>query len=138
MLKITPTLSIPRSELTYDYIRASGPGGQNINKVATAVQLRFSIRTSSSLTEEIKFRLAKLTANKLNHAGELVIKAKRYRTQDLNRMDADQRLASLIRKVLTKPIKRVPTHPSLASKARRIDSKKRKGKIKNLRKTYDD
>jgi ribosome-associated protein len=88
MLQVTPKISIPRSELTINFVRASGPGGQNVNKVATAVQLRFNIRTTSSLSEEIKSRLGKLAGHKMTKDGELVIEAKRHRLQEKNRVDA--------------------------------------------------
>jgi ribosome-associated protein len=133
MLQITPNLSISEDELIVTFIRASGPGGQNINKVATAVQLRFNVLKSPSLTEEVKTRLAKLAGSKMTKDGELVIEAKRFRVQEQNRADAELRLMALIRKALVRPKRRRPTRPTAASQARRIDAKKRKGKIKHLR-----
>lgn len=133
MLQITPFLSIPDSELTFDFIRASGPGGQNVNKVATAVQMRFDVRRSPSLTEDVKARLVKLAGAKMTGDGVLLIEAKRYRTQEQNRADAELRLAALIQKALVAPKRRRPTRPSLASQARRIESKKRRGEIKKSR-----
>jgi ribosome-associated protein len=133
MLQITPNLSISEDELTVTFIRASGPGGQNINKVATAVQLRFNVLKSPLLTEEVKTRLAKLAGSKMTKDGELVIEAKRFRVQEQNRADAELRLVALIRKALVKPKIRRPTHPTAASQARRVAAKKHKGKIKHLR-----
>ncbi|MCX6038385.1 MAG: alternative ribosome rescue aminoacyl-tRNA hydrolase ArfB [Chloroflexi bacterium] len=133
MLQITPTLSIPGDELTCTFVRASGPGGQNVNKVATAVQLRFDVRNSPSLTEEVKARLVKLAGNKMTQDGVLVIEAKRYRAQEQNRSDAEQRLTALIQKALFKPKRRRPTRPTMASQMRRVDSKKRRGAVKRIR-----
>jgi ribosome-associated protein len=133
MLLITPTLSIPDSELTIDFIRASGPGGQNVNKVATAVQLHFDVRNSPSLTEEVKMRLVKLAGSKITHDGVLVIDARRYRTQEQNRLDAEQRLAAYIKKALIKPKKRRATKPTASARAKRMDTKKRRGAIKRIR-----
>jgi ribosome-associated protein len=135
MLQITSTLSIPDDELTVTFIRASGPGGQNVNKVATAVQMRFDVFRSPSLTEEVKLRLVKLAGNKMTHDGVLVIEAKRYRAQEKNRSDAEQRLSALIQKALVRPKRRRPTHPTFASQVRRVESKKRKGEIKRLRRS---
>jgi ribosome-associated protein len=138
MLQITPFLSIPRSELTIHFIRASGPGGQNVNKVATGVQLRFDVCASPFLSQDVKVRLAKLAGNKMTLEGELVIEAKRYRLQDQNRADAEQRLSTLIRKAVPEPKRRQPTHPTRASQSRRVAVKKLKGKIKILRKFIDE
>jgi ribosome-associated protein len=138
MLQVTPSFFIPRNELTFSFIRASGPGGQNVNKVASAVQLRFNVRTSPSLADEVKVRLCKLAGNKMTRDGELVIEAKRYRVQERNRVDAEQRLVALIRKALTRPKRRRLTRPTAASQARRIESKKHKGEIKILRKSIND
>jgi ribosome-associated protein len=138
MLQVTPSFFIPRNELTFSFIRASGPGGQNVNKVASAVQLRFNVRTSPSLADEVKVRLCKLAGNKMTRDGELVIEAKRYRVQERNRVDAEQRLVALIRKALAKPKRRRLTRPTAASQARRIESKKHKGEIKILRKSIND
>jgi ribosome-associated protein len=138
MLQITPALSILRSELTFNFVRSSGPGGQNVNKVATAVQLRFNVYSSASLAEDVKARLRKLAGKKITVAGELVIEAKRYRAQELNRVDAEQRLAALIRKALVPAKRRRPTHPTAASRERRVVTKKLRGKTKGLRKSIDD
>jgi len=138
MLKVSPTLSIPDDELTITFIRASGPGGQNVNKVATAVQLRFNMRNSNILTEEVKVRLGKLAGKRVTQTGVLVIEAKRFRAQEQNRIDAEQQLVLLIRKALVKPKRRRPTHPTSASQARRVESKKHKAKTKSLRRSFDE
>ena len=135
MLQITPSLSLDEKELSYEYIRSSGPGGQNVNKVATAVQLRLDVTNSFSLPVEIKERLGKLAGSRMTHAGVLVIEAKRYRTQEQNRFDAEQRLVTIIQKALIKPKTRHPTRPSAAARARRLDAKKRRGTIKHIRQT---
>lgn len=126
-------MSINESEITFAFIRASGPGGQNVNKVATAAQLRFDVRNSPSLTEEVKARLLKLAGKRMTQEGILVIEAKRYRTQEQNREDALQRFSALIQKALEKPKSRRATRPSAAARARRIESKKRRAEIKRTR-----
>ena len=133
MIEITPTLSIEDSEIQLEYIRASGPGGQNVNKVATAVQLRFDIRNSPSLAEDVKLRLTRLGGQRVTLEGILVLEAKRYRTQEQNRSDAILRLTALIQGALEKPKPRRATRPSLASQTRRIESKKKRGDIKKNR-----
>ena len=133
MLQITPSVSIDESEITYDFIRAAGPGGQNVNKVATAVQLRFDLRGSPSLTAEVKDRLTGLAGRRLTREGVLVIEARRYRTQEQNRLDANGRLIELIRRALAKPKPRRETRPSQAAKARRIEAKARHARIKKTR-----
>ncbi len=138
MLLITPIISIPDDELTCTFVRASGPGGQNVNKVATAVQLRFDVHNSPSLKEEVKARLIKLAGNKMTQDGVLVIEAKRYRSQEHNRSDAEQRLAVLIQKALIRPKRRRPTRPTAASQLRRVEAKKRKGKTKRLRQSTEE
>ena len=135
MLQITPSISLNENELSYEFIRASGPGGQNVNKVATAVQLRLDVTNSPSLPADIKERVVTLAGSRITQGGVLVIEAKRYRTQEQNRFDAEQRLVTLIQKALIKPKKRHATRPSAAAKARRVDAKKRRGIIKNIRQT---
>ncbi|HKJ37505.1 MAG TPA: alternative ribosome rescue aminoacyl-tRNA hydrolase ArfB [Anaerolineales bacterium] len=138
MIQITPTLQIDESELQFEYIRASGPGGQNVNKVATAVQLRFDVNTSS-LPDNIKDRLAKLAGKRVTNDGVLILEAKRYRTQEQNREDAIRRFVELVRKSTIKPKRRVKTKPTKASQERRIKEKKQRGEIKKNRqnKSFD-
>jgi ribosome-associated protein len=136
MLEITPSLQIDERELEIDFIRASGPGGQNVNKVATAVQLRFDVR-ASSLPEEVKARLIHLAGKRITSEGVLLIEAKRFRTQEQNREDALQRFVELVRKSLVKPKARKKTKPTATSKEARLKEKKRKGEIKKLRQSKD-
>lgn len=137
MLEITPDFQINQDELQIDFTRASGPGGQNVNKVATAVQLRFAVR-DSSLPEEAKERLTRLAGKRITSDGILLIEAKRFRTQEQNREDALQRFVGLVRKSFEKPRARKKTKPTKASKEIRLKEKKRKGDIKRLRnKSFD-
>jgi ribosome-associated protein len=138
MLKINPGLSIDDNELSYEFIRSSGPGGQNVNKVATCVQLRFDVANSPSLNPATKIRLTKLAGSRLTQAGVLVIEAKRYRSQEQNRFDAEQRLISLINQALARPKKRFATHPGPAAIARRVETKKRRGSLKRIRQSLPD
>ena len=135
MIEITPTLSLDDNEVTLDFIRASGPGGQNVNKVATAVQLRFDLRNSPSLPADAKERLVKLAGSRMTDEGVLLIEAKRYRTQEQNRADALLRLTALIQKALLAPKRRRATRPTMASKTERLQSKKRRGEVKKLRRS---
>jgi ribosome-associated protein len=132
-MEITETLSIDDRELEERFIRASGPGGQNVNKVSTAVELRFDVRRSPSLPEGVRDRLERLAGRRLTDDGVLVIRAERHRTQERNREDARERLAELVREALYVPKKRVKTKPSRAAKARRVDSKVKRGGVKKLR-----
>ncbi len=132
MLEITPTLKIDERELHFDFIRAAGPGGQNVNKVATAVQLRFSI-ASSGLPEDVRARLTRLAHNRVSQEGILIIEARQFRTQERNKEAAIQRLVELVRKAAIKPKRRRKTKPTLASKQARLESKKKRGAIKKLR-----
>jgi len=138
MLQITPNIKISENELHFDYIRASGPGGQNVNKVATAVQLRFDI-FASSLPEELKVRLIHLAGRRMTREGILVIEAKQFRTQEQNREDAIRRFANLVRRSLMKPKPRKKTKPTKASREERIKAKKKRGDIKKSRqsKTFE-
>jgi ribosome-associated protein len=136
MIEITPSLQIDERELQIDFIRASGPGGQNVNKVATAVQLRFDMG-ASSLPKEVKARLIHLAGKRITGEGMLLIEAKRFRTQEQNREDAIQRFVELVRKALVKPKARKKTKPTAASKEERLKEKKRKGEIKKLRQSKD-
>jgi ribosome-associated protein len=132
MIDITPSLQIDERELQFEYIRASGPGGQNVNKVATAVQMRFDIR-GSSLPEEVKARLVILAGKRVTLEGTLVMEAKRFRTQEQNREDAIERFVELVRQSAVKPKKRTKTKPTRASKEKRLKAKKQRGEIKNTR-----
>ncbi len=135
MIDITPTLSIDESEIQLDFIRSSGPGGQNVNKVATGVQLRFNVDASATLPDEVKQRLRSIARNRITEEGILIIEAKRFRTQEQNREDAVARLVALIFQATEKPKPRKKTRPSAASQAERIDEKKRRGAIKRARRT---
>jgi ribosome-associated protein len=135
MLEITETISIDDRELEERFIRASGPGGQNVNKVSTAVELRFDVLRSESLPEPVRERLLRLAGRRATDEGVIVIRAERHRTQERNREDARTRLAELVREALYVPKKRVATKPSRASKARRVDSKVKRGNVKKLRRS---
>ena len=133
MLDITPTLSIPDDELVERFIRASGPGGQNVNKVASAVELRFDAAQSPSLPEDLRARLLARRDRRITGEGVVVIAAQRFRTQERNREDARERLAALIQAAMHVPKKRVATKPSRAAKERRLGAKRERSTIKSGR-----
>jgi ribosome-associated protein len=133
MIRITSRIGIDEREVDESFVRASGPGGQNVNKLSTAVQLRFDVRGSPSLPGDVKARLERLAGSRLTGDGVLVITAQRHRTQARNRDDALDRLIDLIRRAAIPPTPRRPTKPTRASRERRIESKKRRAGIKHLR-----
>jgi ribosome-associated protein len=133
MIRVTKSIAIGEDELEERFIRASGPGGQNVNKLASAVQLRFDVRGSPSLPDEVRARLARLAGRRLTREGVLVINAQRHRTQERNREDARERLIELIRRAAVAPIPRRATKPTAGARERRLQSKKHRGSIKSLR-----
>ena len=135
MLQATPTIALRENELVWRFIRSSGPGGQNVNKVSSAVQLRFDARGSESLPEAVRERLLRLARNRINRDGVLVIEARRFRAQERNREDARARLAALIRRAAQAPRPRVATRPTAASKRRRAEDKRRRALLKQARRS---
>lgn len=133
MIRITGRISLDPRELDISFIRASGPGGQNVNKVATAVQLRFDVRQSPSLPDDVRARLEKLAGNRLTLDGVLILTAQQHRSQERNRQDAIDRLAALIRQAAVAPKTRRPTRPTLGSKKRRLEAKGQRSNVKSLR-----
>ena len=133
MIRITDRIGIDESEIEESFVRSSGPGGQNVNKLSTAVQLRFDVRHSPSLPEGVRLRLERLAGRRLTKDGVLVIIAQRHRTQERNRADAMDRLVELVREAAVTPKRRRPTKPTAGSQKRRLETKKRRGTIKGLR-----
>ena len=134
MIRITPDICIRETELRLDFIRSSGPGGQNVNKVATAVQLRFDVFRSPSLPEDVRRRLVRIAGKKVSKEGVLLIDARRFRTQERNRQDAVDRFIQWVRRAAEKPKKRIKTKPTLSSRERRLEGKRQRSETKRLRK----
>ncbi len=133
LLRVTDSISIDDSELSESFVRASGPGGQNVNKVSSAVQLRFNVRHSPSLPNDVAVRLMRLAGKRLTKEGVIVIVAQQYRDQTRNRADARERLFELIRQAAVRPVPRRATKVPKAQKRKRIEGKKHRGRIKSLR-----
>ena len=133
MIRITDNISIDESELEESFVRSSGPGGQNVNKLSTAVQLRFNVRNSPSLPNDVALRLMRLAGRRMTKDGVLVLIAQNHRTQERNRAEAQERLIALVQEAAVKPVPRRATKPSKASKQKRLEGKKRRGGIKELR-----
>ncbi|MFZ6027558.1 MAG: alternative ribosome rescue aminoacyl-tRNA hydrolase ArfB [Chloroflexota bacterium] len=138
MIVIAPHINIPENELQFSAVQASGPGGQNVNKVATAVQLRYDVAHSPSLPEDVRQRLSKLAGKRISSEGVLVIEARQYRTQEQNRQAAITRLVALIHKAAEKPKVRRATRPTFASRQRRLENKRQRSEIKRLRQHVGD
>ena len=135
MIYVTEYISISENEIKEDFVRSSGPGGQNVNKVATAVQLRFDVVNSPNLPEEVKNKLSKLAGKKMTDEGVLIIDSRKFRSQNRNREDALERLIKMIKKATEKPKKRIKTKPSRSAKEKRLQSKKHRSAVKISRKS---
>ena len=133
MIRVTDHISLDEDELEESFVRSSGPGGQNVNKLSTAVQLRFDVRSSPSLPNDVALRLMKLAGSRLTKDGVLVLVAQNHRTQERNRAEARDRLIEMIREAAVRPVPRRATKPTKSSRRERLDKKKRRGGIKNLR-----
>jgi ribosome-associated protein len=133
MIRVSPTITIDERDVEEVFIRSSGPGGQNVNKVATAVQLRFDVRHSRALSEDIRQRLQRLAGRRMTRDGVLIIMAQKYRTQERNRQDALDRFIALIKEAETPSATRRPTRPTVASRERRLKHKRRRSAVKGLR-----
>ena len=135
---INDLITIDEDELEFRYIRASGPGGQKINKASTAVQLQFDVYKSTSLPEDVRLRLMEIAGSRLTQSGKLIIEASRHRTQERNRNDAIKRLVELIRGAAQKPVKRIKTIPTAASRLQRLERKRRQSEKKRMRRKVRD
>lgn len=133
MLKINDNLSIPLAEIEFSAIRSQGAGGQNVNKLSTAIHIRFDVRASTALSDEVRERLLKERDQRLSKEGVIVIKAQRYRSQDKNRSDALEKLAAMIRHALAEKKPRKPTKPTKKSRQKRLDEKTKRGRLKEWR-----
>jgi len=133
MIIVTPDITIDEKEIREEFVRSSGPGGQNVNKVATAVQLKFNVANSPSLPNGVRQRLIRIAGKRMTEEGVLIIDARRYRTQGQNRRDAIQRLVGLVRLAAERPRPRKKTRPSMATKKRRLESKRRRSETKRMR-----
>ncbi len=135
MIPITPAIALAESEIHFDFVRSSGAGGQNVNKVSTAVQLRFDAANSQALAPEVRERLVKIAGSRMTGDGVLILKAQSFRTQERNRQDALERLIALIRQAAHKPTIRRPTKPSRASQQRRLEAKSQRSQTKQARRS---
>ncbi len=133
MIRITPSITLDERELEFEFVRAAGPGGQNVNKVASAVQLRFDAKESPSLPDDVRARLIRLAGTRATAEGVIVIHARRFRSQHRNRQDAVDRLVDLIRQAARRPKRRIRTGPTSASRRKRLEDKKRRGRVKDMR-----
>ncbi len=133
LIPVTDRIALDEAELDFSFVRASGPGGQNVNKVSTAVQLRFDLRNSPSIPASVRMRMVRIAGRKLTDDGVLVIDARRHRSQERNREEAVERLLEMIREAAVPPTPRRPTRPTLASKKRRLEAKGRRSGVKRMR-----
>ena len=138
VLEVSKTLSIPMSEIDISAVRSQGAGGQNVNKVATAIHLRFDIKGSASLPDELKARLLQMQDKRINTDGVLIIKSQRHRSQERNRQSALRRLSDLLQKSLRTPKKRIPTTPGKKATQKRLDDKARRGALKKTRSSFNE